>query len=1119
MLPTGIVEPLSFISSSPRFNSNYKLYLRKPLRVAAIFLGVLLILTAEHPLNAQALYQAPATFSVGTTPQGVVAADFWHTGYLGLVVANSASDTMTVYPGSANATFGTPTTISTCPAPGQVITADFNNDGYQDVAVACTGASEVEVFLNNQTGGFGAGATITVAASPAALVAGDFNSDGYADLVVVCGTSGIATVLLTTGAPISTGQSTANSSIPGSNLTAIAAGNFDTSGHLDVALVDAANRIVIIGAGDGTGNFTGTDSEPLEPGPDSIVTGDWDHNGTTDLAVLNSDAGTVSTLSGNGNATFTPSDTPIPLVLPHANIGGVSIVALDFNGDGNLDLIADSVSTNSLYMLLGNSDGTFQTSQQIAGDGNNTDEPTQRYPVAGGPAYLAVGDFNRDGKPDVAVTEYQGGAVALLLNNTLPTPEPGGDSFGAPSAMTNMNGNMADSIAVADFNHDGYPDTAITYLEDNVVRVLLHGNTGAVAVYPVGNQPYDVVSGDLNKDGYADLVVVNDFLNSANGTVSVLINKADGSGTFKPAVNYTVGRLPYQAAIGDLNGDGIPDLAVSDYGPGTISILYGSANGTFAAGPTLTVGSGETNPYGIAIGDFARNGHPSIAVTANETKTLYVFPNNGNGTFGTPYTYSTDSTPAALLVGDFNRDGKLDIVTGNSTANDISFFAGNGDGTFQPGVISASLNFPISIAAGDVNGDGILDIVGVSPNEEQVVVTPGKGDGTFSQPVEFAAGQQPWALALGDFNNDGKLDIATANTYNPVNLVIPAYQQNYMTQYPPVSGGNPSVDLLLNLSGTQVTLGESPNSYSPLAYDTAITLTATVSSPLGGTTPTGNVIFEDNGGLVLGTAPSALNSGTASLTLPSLGSGLHILTALYSGDHNYQPNDTATNPGFLVFIAGTTVSLTATPSTVVAGNNFTYTATVGIAGDGGDPTGTVTLYGILPSGAVQVFDSAQTLVGNGNGTASASHSINPGVAPGNYEIVAVYTPAGGSTYAAGSSPDEPLTVTGLPTSITLGCVPQTYFGFPTGEDECYSQVLVNSTALEQGNVDFAIDGGSQNSEAIQNLNDAYSTPALVGYYATYTFTAPGGSNTATSTFLLQQISGTYYSGSAASTTF
>ena len=119
--------------------------------------------------------------------------------------------------------------------------------------------------------------------------------------------------------------------------------------------------------------------------------------------------------------------------------------------------------------------------------------------------------------------------------------------------MTHGDGNFADSVAVADFNKDGNLDLAVSYLEDNAVRVLTSGNGqfNAAVAYPVGKQPYWIASGDLNGDGYPDLVTAN----TTDGTVSVLLNNKNG--TFAAAVPYTVGKQPYQVAIGDLNGDGI----------------------------------------------------------------------------------------------------------------------------------------------------------------------------------------------------------------------------------------------------------------------------------------------------------------------------------------------------------------------------------------------------------------------------------------------------------------------------------------------------------------------------------------------------------------------------------
>ncbi len=308
-------------------------------------------------------------------------------------------------------------------------------------------------------------------------------------------------------------------------------------------------------------------------------------------------------------------------------------------------------------------------------------------------------------------------------------------------------------------------------------------------VYTVGSQPFWIASGDLNGDGYPDLVTANTNVNGPTGTVSVLLNNKNG--TFADAATYTVGNQPYQVAIGDINGDGYPDLAVTNYGANTVSILIGSKTGTF------TVRRPRSPLARIHTAWPSATSH--ITVSRRRCHLLQrcrtgSFPEQRQWNIRHAIHVHGGQTQIPLhldhRLGDFNRDGKLDIVVGNTTANNISFFAGNGNNTFAASVkVHHSISLTPSLA-GDFNGDGILDIAGVAPNFNAVELTLGVGDGTFGTLAQRAAGEltaktQPWASAVGDFNNDGHSDIVTANTYHQVNLAnSPAYQTRFLTEYP-----------------------------------------------------------------------------------------------------------------------------------------------------------------------------------------------------------------------------------------------------------------------------------------------------------------------------------------------
>ncbi|HTU51809.1 MAG TPA: FG-GAP-like repeat-containing protein [Acidobacteriaceae bacterium] len=1056
--------------------------------VAAMFAGLLML---PNTAAAQGLLQAPsANLTTGTVPQGVAAADFARTGWMGMVVTNSTGKNIKVFLGTGPNTYNTGTTYPTlCTDPTAVLATDINHDGYPDLVVACTSSATISVLINNGAGAFGTATTYALSGQPVALVAGDFVGNGYVDVASADSNGNVSVLLNTTG----NGTFSASHVTLTGTLSGIAAGDFNKDGHLDLAVSDSANNTVHVLTNNGSGTFTQYGAYTTGAGtkPSSIVAADFNQDGNMDVATSNAGTNTATILLGNGTGVLTVQAAQATGTDP------IALATTDVNSDGYPDLVAFdefSTSTGAVAILLGNGNGTLQVAQTSS----------QAFLPGTQPA---IADFNRDGKPDVAVVQQNANIASVLLNNTLPTQYPDGRSFAAYNPISNGYGNFADSVAAGDFNRDGNLDVAVSYLQDNDVQVLFGNGAGSFsssATYPVGNQPYFIASGDLNGDGYPDLVVTNTNVNGATGTISVLLNNKNG--TFASAATYTVGKQPYQVAIGDVNGDGYPDLAVTNYGANTVTILFGSANGTFTVQPTTLATCGD--PYGVAIGDFKHNGFPSVAVTCYSTSQLEIFPNNGNGTFGTPYIYtvydsysSLTPNPESLVVGDFNRDGKLDIVVGNSNANNISFFAGNGDNTFVDSMESApSLNHPASIAAGDFNGDGILDIVGVAPNYNAVDLTLGVGDGTFGTIAQRSAGEftaktQPWGLAVGDFNNDGQLDIVTANTFHQVALDSPTNQLRYMSEFPATPGGNPSVDVLLNASAAQINLTTSPG--SPLPYNNSgVTINANVQPAYTGGTPTGSVIFENSSGAVLGTGPYTLNSsGTASYPVGHLGSGTYLFTSLYSGDANFQPT-TGSGTAFAVTVNGTPVTLTISPASVGYGGTFTASVVVtGTAGEG-VPTGTLTIYSStgFTLGTVTLTASGNNSTGTANFTAVA-----PNLVPGTYNFYAVYTPTNGN-YQTGSSSYAPLTVTTATTSTSIACSA----GFLAINCTATVTNTVTGHAVPAGlTVDFTVNGGGATPETTNaNGQATYSTGEIFGSF------------TVTATFPAQ----TYYQTSSASTT-
>ena len=286
--------------------------------------------------------------------------------------------------------------------------------------------------------------------------------------------------------------------------------------------------------------------------------------------------------------------------------------------------------------------------------------------------------------------------------------------------------------------------------------------------FDTGIGPQSVAIGDLNGDGRPDLVTANNGVSGdsdeyVGATASVLLGNGDG--TFAPRTDFgPVGTSasPSSVAIADLNGDGRLDLAVALWGWGWGLVLLGNGDGTFATSSDLGFDTG-LRPQSVAIGDLNADGRPDVATANSYSSTASVALGNGDGTFGLKTDFATGSGPFSVAIGDLNADGRPDLATANLLSNTVSVLLGNGDGTFGAKTDFGTRNSPRSVAIGDLNGDGRPDLAVAT---DAVSVLLGNGDGTFGPRIDFGAEISPYlSVAIADLNADGRPDLAAANSY------------------------------------------------------------------------------------------------------------------------------------------------------------------------------------------------------------------------------------------------------------------------------------------------------------------------------------------------------------------
>src|SRR5205809_789546 len=720
------------------------------------------------PAPAQTLSFAKRDFPVDSDSITVAVDDFNGDGVPDLVVANEGSNNVAVLLGNGDGTFRAAQFFPVGINPVWVVVGGFNGNRVQDLAVPNINANNISVLLGNGDGTFPAGRTFAVGSLPTSVTVGDFNGDGKLDLAAANWNSGDVAVLPGNGH----GPSQPERAFPaGTDPISAAVGDFNRDGLPDLAVANYGNNNISVLLGNGDGTFRPAVYFPAGTLPSFVAVGQFNADGILDLAVTNAWSNDVSVLLGNGDGTF---QAPRSFAVGSSPL---SAAVADINGDGRLDLAVANYGNPSVgdlgnvVVLLGNGDGTFQ--------------PALPFTVGTNPESVVVGDFNRDGKLDLAVANFHSNSVSVLIN-TSGAPAPTYTLSASPSSVTVTQGSTGSST---------------------ITVSPLNGFTGSVTLSASGLPSGVTAAFSPNPTTTTSTLTLAASSTAATGTVTVTITGFSGSLTRTTTLSLTVAAAP------DYTLSASPSsVTVTQGSTGTSTITVSPQNG-FTGSVTLSTSSlpsgvpaalrpnptTTTSTLTLAASPTATTGTVTVTITGNasgltRTTTLTlrvtsvgvsrpVLRWQYGGCLSGPYCQTGwYSSPAvADLDGDGNPDviwGAYDVVALNGADGSLKWRAPSGNpNRVWPGVVVA-----------DLTGNGTLEVVVA---RQDLTVYDRFGNVLWTR--NPFPGDELRTLAVADLDNDGQLEIIVGDAGGGTPPQLAVFEPNGAMRpgWPAVHAGEP----------------------------------------------------------------------------------------------------------------------------------------------------------------------------------------------------------------------------------------------------------------------------------------------------------------------------------------